>query len=175
MKKLVSVFLAVLIVLSFASTALAREQQFQKQEEVMNFSVTDQISFVLYKDNVKEGLSHGSINPAATTKYTSDSYSGYFYWPNTGNKISEHKFTAYFSYDGTMASCYDKSSSVKMIDNSSNYRPKAINEGKNNVSSSQVYGYVTFVLYDPNDNASAEVSIKIYCNQKGETWVNRQG
>ena len=62
-----------------------------------------------------------------------------------------------------------------MIDNDTNLHPKAENEGRNNLTPTQVYGYITFVLYNTDNSVNTEVSVKIYCNQDGDTWVNRQG
>ena len=74
----------------------------------INIVVNDDIGFVMNRD-VK-------TNSASVTKgkqYTSDSYNGYFYVVSTGQRISDHSFTAYFSYDGTMASCYDTNANMK--------------------------------------------------------------
>ncbi len=137
----------------------------------INIVVNDDIGFVMNRD-VK-------TNSASVTKgkqYTSDSYNGYFYVVSTGQRISDHSFTAYFSYDGTMASCYDTNASVVMDPGySGNLRPKAENKGRNNLTPTLVYGYVTFVLYNSDNTVSTEVTINVYCNQNGTTWIERQG
>ena len=143
-------------------------------EAVLDYLVNDEIGFVLYKTDETE-LDNSSIGLFATKRYTSDSYTGYFYYISSGAKISEHIFTAKFSYDGTLATCYDTSNKITMVDQNSNLRPVAENEGRNNLTPTQVYGYVTFVLYNTDNSVNSEASIKIYCNQDGETWVNRQG
>lgn len=163
-KRIITFLLLTVIMFGFSKQAAAEELR----TNIMNVQLNDNIGFVLYKDNVENSSTRA-------VSYTSDSYSGYFYYTDSGNKISEHKFTAQFSYTGEMASCYQTSSSTKMVDQNSNLRPKAINEGKNNVTPTQVYGYVTFALYNTDDTVNNEVSIKIYCNQNGTTWVNRQG
>ena len=94
---------------------------------------------------------------------------------HSNQKISEHTFTAKFTYDGTLATCYETDSTILMIDHDSNLRPKAENEGRYNLTPTQVYGHVTFVLYNTDDSVNSEATIKIYCNQDGEIWVNRQG
>lgn len=56
-----------------------------------------------------------------------------------------------------------------------NLRPKAENEGRNNLTPTLVYGHVTFVLYNSNGTVNTEVTVNVYCNQKGTTWIERQG
>ncbi|GMQ58380.1 hypothetical protein AN1V17_27750 [Vallitalea sediminicola] len=130
------------------------------------------ISFALFKDENINNINH-SIKTTGTKEFTEDSYDGYFYYTETTDKISKHNFTAKFSYDNTMASCYETDSSVKMIDDDAPYRPKAENEGRNNLTPTNVYGHVTFTLYNDDDTVNNSVIIKIFCNQKGETNVKR--
>lgn len=154
-------------------------------EKVMDIIVNDDIGFVLYRSTDAEteaeavsplsGKELPSQSLMSTKYYTSDQYEGYFYIISTGQKISDHTFKAYFSYDYTMASCYDTENKIIMDSGyTGNLRPKAEGEGRENLTPTQVYGYITFVLYD-GDNVSSEVHLKIYCNQDGDTWVSRRG
>lgn len=163
-KRLISFLLLAVLILGFPNQAAAEKLH----SDTLNIQLNNNIGFILYKDSVEHSVTRAK-------SYTSDSYSGYFYYVDTGNKISEHKFSAKFSYDGTLATCYETSSSTKMLDQDSNLRPKATGEGRNNLTPTQVYGYVTFVLYNADNSVNNEVSVKIYCNQDGSTWVNRQG
>lgn len=175
MKKYVALLSALVVMCCPAMVAYAHDNPAMNPGDViMNVALNKEIGFILYKasDSNDEVTNLGSLD---TKKYTSDSYSGYFYYTNNNNKISEHTFTAKFSYSGSVATCYETSNSIVMIDNDTNLRPKAENEGRNNLTPTQVYGYISFVLYNTDDSVNSEVTIKIYCNQNGETWVNRQG
>lgn len=172
LKKCLS-FLCAVFIMSTPMTAYASEFNINNSnQEVINIQVNDEIGFALFKSQDEDTNTPISF---ANKKYVNDSYNGYFYYTSNNKKISEHKFTAKFSYDNTMASCYDTSSSIVMVDNDSNLRPSAENEGRNNLTPTQVYGYVTFVLYNTDDSVNTEATVKIYCNQEGKTWVNRQG
>lgn len=177
MKKIRKIILCVVtsIVMLFTSVpsyACEGDNFYEEGMEIYKVDLPNGISFVLYRNDCC-AENEGSI--FSTKRYTSDTYTGNFYFTESEKQISHHVFTAYFSYDGTMASCYDTSTDTTYLDDDSAYKPEVTDEGKNNVSSTQVYGYVTITLYDPNGNACAEVSVKIYCNQDGDTWVNRQG
>ncbi|MCG8502195.1 MAG: hypothetical protein MJB12_17560, partial [Firmicutes bacterium] len=90
-------------------------------------------------------------------------------------KISEHTFKAYFSYDNTLATCYDTDSTVTMVDDNAPFIAKAEDEKRNNLTPTNVYGQVKFVLRNSGDNSvNNSVKITIYCNQKGETNVIRE-
>lgn len=74
--------------------------------------------------------------------------------------------------------CISTSAMAKIIvdpDYTGNLRPKAENEGRNNLTPTLVYGHVTFVLYNSNGTVNTEVTVNVYCNQKGTTWIERQG
>lgn len=177
--KLIKKFVTMICMVCMMSSSLvvhaSENGMNDNQNQVMNYSVNDEIGFVLYKSPEADKSDVSQINLLASKKYTSDSYTGYFYYKSNNDKISEHTFTAKFSYDGSIATCYDTSNSIVMIDNDTNLHPKAENEGRNNLTPTQVYGYITFVLYNTDDSVNTEVSVKIYCNQDGDTWVNRQG
>ena len=176
MRKIKSVFVLLLVavaVMSMAVPAYAATKDAKKETCAMDIQLTDNIGFKMYENQTnKESVA----NPEKGKSYTSDSYSGYFYLISTGQIISTHRFTASFSYDGTLASCYSTASRVLMDDNySGNLRPKAEGEGRNNLTPTLVYGYVTFVLYNQNGSVNTEVTVNIYCNQRGTTWIERQG
>lgn len=139
----------------------------------IDVQLNDTIGFKLFK-------SHASKIPVPNQEkgksYTSDSYNGYFYLISTNQVISTHSFTAYFSYDGTLVTCYRTESNVLMDnDYTGNLRSNAEGEGHNSVTPTLAYGYVTFVLYNQNGSVNTEVTVNIYCNQSGTTWVERQG
>lgn len=173
-------FFALLLTLALlCPTTLAFANEIQTPapgEKVMDISVADDIGFVLYRSKDAEAstpLAEQTL--MATKKYTSDSYEGYFYVESSGQKISDHTFKVKFSYDGSIATCFDTDSKIIMDDKyTGNLRPVAEDEGEDNLTPTQVYGYVTFVLYN-GKKVSSEVHIKIYCNQDGDTWVSRRG
>jgi hypothetical protein len=111
MKKVVVLLLALILLcpatLAFASETLTPAPG----EKVMDIIVNGNVGFVLYRsldvETEAEVVSPLSEQELAETKYyTSDQYEGYFYVVSTGQKISDHTFKAYFSYDYIMASCY---------------------------------------------------------------------
>lgn len=175
LKKIIVIFFAICIC-SPAAAFASDGQHLDTSDAEVTISLNDEIGFALYRMKTENVLQEQTpIILRANKKYTNDSYKGYFYYKSNNKKISEHTFTANFTYDGTLATCYDTKSTVLMIDNESNLRPKAENKGRNNLTPTQVYGYVTFVLYNTDNSVNSEVTIKIYCNQQGKTWVNRQG
>ena len=138
----------------------------------INLHLNNTIGFVMQKNPQPIGLS----TSIKGKNYTSDVYSGYFYVISTGQRISDHTFTVSFSYDGTMAPCYNTNTKIIVDpDYTGNLRPKAENEGRNNLTPTLVYGHVTFVLYNSNGTVNTEVTVNVYCNQKGTTWIERQG
>lgn len=173
--KKIATFLCAICLMSSPLSAYACEiDTIDTENAVLNYSVNDEIGFILYK-NQDDDVKNSTTDALSTKKYTSDSYKGHFYYKSSNKKISEHTFTAKFSYDGSIATCYDTSTKIVMVDNDTNLHPKAEGEGRNNLTPTQVYGYVTFVLYNADNSVNSEVSVKIYCNQSGNTWVNRQG
>lgn len=75
-----------------------------------------------------------------------------------------------------MASCHNtKTKIIVDPDYTGNLRPKAENEGRNNLTPTLVYGYVTFVLYNSNGTVNTEVTVNVYCNQKGQHGLNDKG
>lgn len=172
MKKILKKFSVLLCVIVFMGvTKTIVVDAASSDRAVIDIQVTDEIGFTLYQVPDEES----EICPLATKYNTSDSYEGYFYYINSGNKISTHTFTAEFTYDNTMATCTDTTATVLMVDQDCKLKPVAENKGENNLTATQVYGYVTFVLYNEDDTVNTEVTVKIYCNQEGNTWVNRQG
>ena len=162
----------ILLVGSFTSNVFADSNLDTLADDcLLNIIVDDNIGFAM--NRVK------TFSPVSATRgkqYTNASYNGYFYIISTGQRISTHTFTAYFAYDGTMASCYHTNASILMDpDYHDNLRPKAENIGRNNLTPTLVYGYVTFVLYNPNNTVNTEVTINVYCNQNGSTWIVHQG
>lgn len=175
LRKIISVLCIICMCPSLVAFA-SDDQYLDVNDAVMVIRANDEISFALYKTKTENDLKANTPSPLdADKKYTEDTYNGYFYYTSNNEKISEHTFTAKFTYDGTLATCYETDSTILMIDHDSNLRPKAENEGRYNLTPTQVYGHVTFVLYNTDDSVNSEATIKIYCNQDGETWVNRQG
>ncbi len=167
MKNIFAIILAVITVLSSSTIAFAAENQ--EAQAVFDVELSPTISFALYHDETL-------TQQTRSRQYTSDSYTGYFYFTGTNQKISDHTFKAFFSYDGDLVTCYDTDTTIIMdSDYTGNLRPEAENEGRTTVTSTLAYGYVTFVLYNANGSVSTEVTIHIYCNQDGTTWVERQG
>lgn len=163
--------MALFFSLTLSAYAASNPDTISADDCSINIVVNDDIGFVMKRD---EKTSSASVTKGK--QYTSDSYSGYFYVISTGQRISNHTFTAYFSYDGTMASCYNTNASIVMDpDYTGNLRPKAENRGRNNLTPTLVYGYVTFVLYNPNNTVNTEVTVNVYCNQNGSTWIEHQG
>lgn len=149
---------------------LVEKSNCQTSTTIENVHFDNGISFKLTRNE----LERNDVHLRSTKKYTSDSYEGTFYYTDSGDEISKHDFTAKFSYDGTMASCYDTKSSVKMVDSDAPFHPKAENEGRDNLTPTNVFGHVTFILYNSGDESvNNSVTVKIYCNQKGETNVKR--
>lgn len=174
-KKIIAVLCVICMCPSLVAFA-SDDQHIDVNDAVIVISTNDEIGFALYKEETENDLKDKTLSLLnANKKYTEDTYNGYFYYKSNNQKISEHTFTAKFTYDGTLATCYDTDSTVLMIDHDSNLRPTAEDEGRYNLTPTQVYGYVTFVLYNTDDSVNSEATIKIYCNQDGETWVNRQG
>ena len=174
-KKIIAVLCVICMCPSLVAFA-SDDKYLDVNDAVMVISANDEIGFALYKTKTENDLKGNAPSLLdASKKYTEDSYNGYFYYKSNNEKISEHTFTAKFTYDGTLATCYETNSTVLMIDQNSNLRPKAEDEGRYNLTPTQVYGHVTFVLYNTDNSANSEATIKIYCNQDGKTWVNRQG
>ncbi len=171
MKKLLKSISVLMCAVFLSVTVQAFTVNAASDQAAMDIHVNDEIGFTMYQIPQE----NSEINLFADKYSTSDSYEGYFYYINSGDKISTHTFTAEFTYDNTLATCTDTKATVKMVDDKSKLKPVAENKGENNLTATQVFGYVTFVLYNPDDTVNAEVSIKIYCNQEGNTWVNRQG
>lgn len=169
MKGILSLILVILTVFSFSTTAFAAGVDHEEKQEVFDVQVSPTVSFVLYQDET-------AAQQTRAKEYTSDSYTGYFYLTATGQKISNHTFKAYFSYSGDLVTCYNTDTTVTMDkDYTGNLRPEVENEGRSTVTPTLAYGYVTFVLYNTDDSVNTEVTIHIYCNQEGTTWVERQG
>ncbi len=168
-KSILSLMLVMLTIFSFSTTAFAADVSYEEKQAIFDVQVSPTVSFVLYQNET-------STQQTRAKSYTSDSYTGYFYLTATGQKISDHTFTAYFSYSGDLVTCYNTDTTVIMDRNyTGNLRPEVENEGRSTVTPTLAYGYVTFVLYNANDSVNTEVTIHIYCNQDGTTWVERQG
>ena len=170
--RVLAFFVMLVVMLSvFPVGAYASSDHMPAGEKTIDIRLNDDVGFVL-----QQGEKATAIDNIRGKQYTSDSYNGYFYIISTGQVISHHTFTAKFSYDGSLATCYQTKKSIVMdSEYTGNLRPKAENEGRNNLTPTLVYGYISFVLYNSNNTVNSEVTINIYCNQNGSTWVERQG
>lgn len=166
-KKIFILIIAVLTACSFSTTAFATESK--EVQAVFDVELSPTISFALYHDETL-------TQQTRSKNYVEDSYEGYFYLTATGQRISTHKLVASFSYDGTLTTCYAVNATREMDrDYTGNLKPEVKDSGRSTITSTLAYGYATFVLYNADDSINTEVTVHIYCNQDGETWIDRQG
>ena len=191
MKKIITIFCSIIFIcFSFAVNASAYE------------NVKEESSIVsLHDDNIVSTIDSGNgvaciiteeesndINIIATNRmllstngdsqkqYTSKTYNGSYYYPNTGETFSHFSFTAYFSYDGNIVNCYKVEENHYWDGNCSNYSSylQCLGTSKKSISPTLACGSVKYCSYNENNNEpNHSVEIQIYCDQNGAIHVFR--